>query len=434
MACSSGCLALALACAGTPPPLEKPIGAPSPIHLQQRGSPPIYFEQIMFRIAAGEKIATVYEQRSQRQLAEETWDGRLKGTDEYNIAIADRLAMFGYDAVDPADALFQDGAITTRFRLAAVLTDIHIRSFVLRRTPFSREGNPDPARGIPAGKGALQPRYLGIRQEVSLELEFKLYDAAVKRVIYERSFRGYGMDQGPTGAIAIDDAVRNAVDFLLSDPDFVWTVTESPTTRIDTPPAIGISACRVNATVDVPRDLESVLEAVVIVRSGRSVGSGVIVSDDGYVLTAAHVAPEGSQPVVQLASGSAFEATVERADWSGDVALLKIPGRGHRCLRPSEASLPSIGSEIYAIGSPGGERFPRSVTRGIVSAHRDDRGRLLIQTDASINHGNSGGPLVDSSGRVLGIVTSKTFDLGMEGVAFGLPVGEARELLAIEWE
>ena len=69
-----------------------------------------------------------------------------------------------------------------------------------------------------------------------------------------------------------------------------------------------------------------------------------------------------------------------------------------------------------------------------MSAHRDDRGRLLIQTDASINHGNSGGPLVDSSGRVLGIVTSKTFDLGMEGVAFGLPVGEARELLAIEWE
>ena len=78
--------------------------------------------------------------------------------------------------------------------------------------------------------------------------------------------------------------------------------------------------------------------------------------------------------------------------------------------------------------------FPKAKAASLRSrAHREIRGRRLIQTDASINPGNSGRPLVDESGRVLGIVTSKTFDHNMEGVAFGLPIRDARDRLSIEW-
>jgi S1-C subfamily serine protease len=424
-------LLLLSSCAAPPPPLEQSTDRPAPIHLGEAGSPPIFFEKIVLRIPAGAPIATLYEMRSSKKIGQETWDGRLTDTQEYNIAITDRLATFGYDAVDPTEALFRDGMVTTRFRLVAVLTDLQIRSFIRRRHPLdSLQGvHVGRDRGTPLSGRNFETRYMGVKQEVSLELVFKLYDAAVKRVIYDRRVRGYAVEEGSTGAVAVDDAMRNAVDLLLSDPDFVWTVTESPEDASGAFPPLNVSSCR-NASRS---NLPDILDAVVVVRAGRSVGSGVIVSEEGYVLTVAHVAPEGTRPVVQLPSGVVLEAQVDRSDWKGDVALLRIPGRNHPCLGVAESPLPPIGSEIYAIGAPGGERLSQSVTRGIVSAHREIRGRQLIQTDASINPGNSGGPLVDDNGRVLGIVTSKTFDHDMEGIAFGLPIRDARERLSIEW-
>jgi len=427
-------LAAALqACAAPPPPLEPASGVAAPIRLGPDGSPPIYFEKIVLRIPAGEPVVSLYESRSNKHLSDDVWDGQLKETQDYNIAVTDRLASYGYDAVDPTNALFRDGTVTTRYRLGAVLTDLRVRSFVTRRNDFNREGNPNPMRGLPPQGRSIEKRYLGVRQEVSLALTFKLYDAASKKIIYERRFRGYGEDQGVTNAVAIDDAILSAVDLLLSDAEFVKAVTATTAEQAHPYPTTSLTACRSSPSGKMPAQASDVLNAVVTVRTGRTVGSGVIVSEDGYVFTAAHVAPEDSKPVVQLPSGMLLEATVERADWNADVALLKIPGRAHACVRAAEAQFPPVGSEVYAMGSPGGDRLPQSVSRGIVSAYRNEGDHVLIQTDASINPGNSGGPLIDANGRLLGLVTSKTFDAGMEGVAFGLPLAEARERLAIEW-
>jgi S1-C subfamily serine protease len=424
-------------CETPPPALPRPAGEPSPIPLGEDGSPPIFFEKIKIRVRAGEPIIQVYEARSKRRIGEEVWDGQLKETQDYNIAITDRLAEYGYDSVDPTDDLFMDGSVMTRHRMRAILTDVQIYNFVKRRNPFYREGNIDRARGLPNSDSAFQRRYMGVRQEVSLELEFKLYDVTQRKVIYARSFRGYGAEEGTTEAVAIDDAVMNALDMLLSDPDFVEAVRTAPGpsgSEEDALPTASLPRCPVEEDLVMPGDLAGVLNAVVTVRNGAIAGSGVIVTEGGYVMTAAHVAPEGSTPTVQLSTGVVLEAVVDRIDWKTDLALLKIPGRSHPCLLAAAATLPPVGSEIYAIGSPGGERLSQSVTRGIVSAHRDVRGTVLIQTDASINRGNSGGPLIGRDGNVLGIVTTKTIGLGMEGIAFGVPVSEAQQRLAIEWE
>jgi S1-C subfamily serine protease len=421
------------ACMPPPPPLEPASGVAAPIRLGPAGSPPIYFEKIVLRIPAGARVVSIYESRSNKHISDDVWDGQLKETQDYNIAITDRLARFGYEAVDPAHALFRDGTVTTRYRLGAVLTDLQIRTFVDRRHDFNREGNPNPARGTPINSRSLETRYLGARQEVSLALTFELYDAASKNIIYEQRFRGYGEDEGIDNVVAIDDAILSAVDLLLSDANFVRAVTATPVTDAHSFSPENLGTCRSAPTGRMPSQSSDVLNAVVTVRTGRTVGSGVIISEDGYVLTAAHVAPEGSKPVVELASGVLLEATVDRADWTGDVALLKIPGRAHACLRAAEIERPPVGSDIYAIGSPGGERLSQSISRGIVSAYRNDGGHELIQTDASINPGNSGGPLIDENGQLLGVVTSKSVAGGMEGVAFGLPLSEARERLAIEW-
>ena len=110
-----------------------------------------------------------------------------------------------------------------------------------------------------------------------------------------------------------------------------------------------------------------------------------------------------------------------------DAALLKVPGRGYACLR-TERSTVKVGTEIWAIGNPVAEELARSVTRGVASGNRTIRGRSFLQTDAAVNPGNSGGPLLDASGNVIGINTAVAGD--SQGIGFAIPINIARPLLA----
>jgi hypothetical protein len=180
-----------------------------------------------------------------------------------------------------------------------------------------------------------------------------------------------------------------------------------------------------------PGDLAHIIAAVVVVRQEEGVGSGVLVSPDGFVLTAAHVIEGASRVEVTLDQGSTLPAQVVRVDKDHDVALLHIPGVEHPCLVGGGA--PAVGTEVYAIGSPLHHELGASVTRGVVSGVRTVAGERLIQTDASINPGNSGGPLVDLSGRVVGIVQFKLLGEAVEGLGFGMLWEQVAAELALEW-
>jgi serine protease Do len=95
------------------------------------------------------------------------------------------------------------------------------------------------------------------------------------------------------------------------------------------------------------------------------------------------------------------------------------------------AELAAVGADIFAVGTPLDPHFTNTVTRGIVSAHREIDGVSLLQTDASVNPGNSGGPLFDSQGRVQAILSAKIFGPGVEGLAFGVPMTVVTSRLAI---
>jgi hypothetical protein len=190
---------------------------------------------------------------------------------------------------------------------------------------------------------------------------------------------------------------------------------------------------RVCPTVErtLPGDLAHVIAGVVVVRHGDALGSGVLVSPDGFVVTAAHVVENAGSVEVTLDQGSTLPAEVLRVDPTRDVALLHIPGMNHPCL--SGGSAPAVGTEVYAIGSPVHPDLGSSVTRGVVSGVRTVKGEQLIQTDASINPGNSGGPLVDLQGRVVGIVQFKLFGETVEGLGFGMAWEQVVEELELAW-
>jgi serine protease Do len=165
-------------------------------------------------------------------------------------------------------------------------------------------------------------------------------------------------------------------------------------------------------------------------QTARSLGSGFIISDDGYILTNYHVIAGADEIKVKLSDSREFKAVLKGGDEKLDLALLKIDAKDHlpvALLGDSDAL--EVGEWVMAIGNPFG--LGQTVTAGIVSA----KGRVVgsgpyddfIQTDASINPGNSGGPLFNANGEVIGINTAIV--AGAQGIGFAIPVNMAKEIL-----
>jgi serine protease Do len=167
-------------------------------------------------------------------------------------------------------------------------------------------------------------------------------------------------------------------------------------------------------------------------RGRQSLGSGVIASGDGYIVTNFHVVRGADAIVVRLADQSEHQAKLVGSDARTDLALLKIEGRGLPALPFGDSDRLQVGEPVMAIGNPFG--LEQTVTTGIVSAKErfigsgpyDD----FIQTDASVNPGNSGGPLVDSRGALVGINTAIFSQTGGSvGIGFAIPVNVAKDVL-----
>jgi serine protease Do len=158
----------------------------------------------------------------------------------------------------------------------------------------------------------------------------------------------------------------------------------------------------------------------------RGVGSGFILSADGYVMTNAHVVEGADEVIVTLTDKREFKARIVGSDKRTDVAVVKIEASGLPAVRIGDVSRLRVGEWVMAIGSPFG--LDSTVTAGIVSAKQRDTGDYLpfIQTDVAINPGNSGGPLINMRGEVVGI-NSQIYSRsgGFMGISFAIPIDEA---------
>ena len=158
----------------------------------------------------------------------------------------------------------------------------------------------------------------------------------------------------------------------------------------------------------------------------RGVGSGFILTQDGFVMTNAHVVEGADEVVVTLTDKREFKAKIIGADKRTDVAVVKIEATGLPHVKVGDTNRLKVGEWVMAIGSPFG--LDNTVTAGIVSAKQRDTGDYLpfIQTDVAINPGNSGGPLINMRGEVVGI-NSQIYSRsgGFMGISFAIPIDEA---------
>ena len=181
----------------------------------------------------------------------------------------------------------------------------------------------------------------------------------------------------------------------------------------------------------------SVVSITASAQSGKSSGTGIVLSADGYLITNHHVIENAQVIAVQTSDDRQFQASIIGSDEASDLAVLKVDATDLQPAEFGDSGKLAVGDRVVAIGDPLGAQLRGTMTSGIVSAiNRDlevnDRTMTLIQTDAALNNGNSGGPLINCYGQVIGINTMKLrsyYSTTAEGLGFAIPMAVAKPIL-----
>ena len=245
-----------------------------------------------------------------------------------------------------------------------------------------------------------------------------------------RMFRQLTAAQEETApAISFDqDETEDAGDLLTP-----IELEESPTSPPNVPEAEGLSLQEIYRQC-----IASVVSITSSSGSSTSTGTGVILSEDGYIVTNYHVIEGGTRITVLLHDDREFSAWIVGSDPATDLAVLKIEADDLTGATFGDSDVLQVGDSVAAIGDPLGIEYRGTMTNGIISAINRNMsidGRLmnLIQTNAALNSGNSGGPLINSYGQVIGINTVKigafTDKAGVEGIGFAIPSATVTDIV-----
>ncbi len=234
--------------------------------------------------------------------------------------------------------------------------------------------------------------------------------------------------------------LRNAAPAATTAPITGKTASTTVSTTISSSDLTAVVAGARAAVVTITADGISTQGFSPFGQSVSGVGSGVILTTSGYILTNRHVVQGSSTLTVQLLNGHTYPATIVRKLTDNDLALIKIDAPGLTAATLGSSAALKVGQVALAIGSPLGT-YTETVTEGIVSGlgrevtvtdeltRRQTTLTNLIQTDAAINPGNSGGPLLDATGNVIGINTAVSTSAA--GLGFAIPIDAAMDLIAL---
>ncbi len=282
----------------------------------------------------------------------------------------------------------------------------------------------------------LECRDVGRHGNCRVGIKWELLDVERDTVVYRVLTRHMepNLDR-KNAAVAGRKLTLGALADLISRPHFAQLLGAAGVVRVedDSYRVAGFRACTPGAR-ELPADFNVAADATFLIKQADGFGSGFSISPDGLVLTAAHVVSGKSVELTPRGNGSSpLAGTVVRISHKQDVALIAIPSAGNQqpCLE-LQPTPPPAGADVYAIGSPARQDLAFSLTRGIVSGLRLVDGVQLVQTDASLSPGNSGGPLLDRQARVVGVVTRKIAGRAVEGLGFGVQIQDALQALKLQ--
>ncbi len=382
---------------------------------------PVQFVRVVVQPRNGEAWAIAYTSIMVRAEGDMTpafkmmtWtSGRVQEqTAVYKRVFDEELKKAGF-AGDQVDSVFGDVAAEggASLKVGVLVDDIEGRFCVDCPNLFNRSG-------IPA--------------TVIMNANWEVYSSLERKVIFKATTHGgadYKERVGNSVLPAVYEGFRENVRQLLANEDFRKLVTAPVGSGpVSVAPSLAPIPLQRGATHLSTGQASS---AVAVVFAADGSGSGFLVSNDGYLITNHHVVGASKYVKLKWADGSETLGEVVRSDPRRDVALVKADahGRAPLDLRPGAVEQ---GEAVFAIGSPLGEAQQNTMTKGIVSATRVRDGLPYIQSDVAVTHGNSGGPLLDEKGRVIGITASGLAPNGSPiGLNFFIPIDDALKALSL---
>lgn len=287
--------------------------------------------------------------------------------------------------------------------------------------------------------------------EAYIKLEWQVFAPDQKKVIYKSTTEGVARlrDKPVEGAFsqipleAFSVAIRN----LLADPNFALAIQTpydaaaaaanqviSPSPSASMPSGATVHIDNVVAQqqgAEISKSITDLRSAVVTVLADGRSGTGFYIGTSGWLLTNQHVVGDAKVVKVRMPTGRELIADVQRINAGRDVALLKTEPPGVRPI-PLRLDEPAVGEDVYALGSPLGDAFNTTLTRGILSGVRVIGEQEFLQSDVAVLPGNSGGPLLDKSGQVVGITVAGLGAKGIAGMNFFIPTANALAKLRLQ--
>ena len=326
------------------------------------------------------------------------------------------LARAGYKAVIPGeDNLFDPNAASSDYQAAAVITDAHVDGCISDGSLFSARG--------------------GVRGDSSMKIDWQIYSPIKKQVIAHISTSGTAkLERSELGGwqrLLVEAFASNARE-LASKAEFhtAMSAPKALTNGFVVPGQQGKIPLAGSLKAG-PRPIGDASGSVVMLLTGSGSGSGILVSEDGYILTNAHVVGDDKTIRVRWPDKIETIAEVVRSAKDRDVAIIKTNPRDRTPLAIKRGAV-SPGQRVYAIGTPLDKAFQNTVSSGIVSANRSINGLRYIQSDTTVSHGSSGGPLLDETGSVIGITDLGIQNDGPAGLNLFIPIGDAMDFLSLE--
>lgn len=328
-------------------------------------------------------------------------------------AFREALKAADFRVAGSSTDLFETHTENVELQVGALLTSLHEEVCL----PAAAYGNP------------------GARGSGSMSVEWQIYSVTQNKVIGKIQTEASDKASGPLldGNLRLTRQLFTAnARALARSEEFakLVAVQSVPTAMPADGPATTLAVTMAPAVRPMP--LSDASKAVVSIFAGNSMGSGLLISQDGYVLTNHHVAGDAGRVRIRWPDGTNTVGEVIRADKRRDVALVKTtpPKVVALAIRHTPVQL---GETVYAIGTPLEQEFSGTLTRGVVSAaSRLYLGQVYIQSDVAVDHGNSGGPLLDENGYVVGL-TDITYnpDGISHNINFFIPIEEALKVLAV---
>ena len=404
-------------CMGTPA-IIKPVEDLKVDNLKNsETSKPIQFQKIVVKLKRGEHIGAWKGGALCIPNGDLNWKGGKLNidSDEFTEAFKEELEKYNFKTVGDTNALFEDPSSWKSEILVAGLVK-ELKANICY--PMAGFGNFTNSKG-----------------EAYLKVDWQIYSKLDRTVVHNVSTEGSFSNTAASdagGDTAVLNAFAQATRNLLADDKFREVVSRGgqsvKETEIKKGEKSSLSVKKSKPMGNNPKDWAS---AVVTVFAGGGHGSGFVISDN-LILTNHHVAGNANNVTVKLDSGIEIIGKVIASNSARDVALIKVEASMPKYFK-TKKDLPAVGSEVYVIGSPLDENLNSTMTKGIVSAIREENKLKLIQSDVNVRPGNSGGPMINKDGEVIGITVSGIVINGQsQGLNFFIPINDAFKVLQID--